>query len=138
MAEAQLTLSWFVANMTELDLEIPGLALDLIEEFGKVVVFETMPLGSYDVENATNTVVPVKVTVKAIVEDYGLIGSGQGYASGLIEQGDKKFTVAAQSFQMKPTSSDRVRCDSEVFNVVNVKAVMSGELPALYEIQARR
>lgn len=124
--------------MTELDLELPGIALELINEFGKVVVFNVNPLGVYNVATATNVVVAEPLTIKAVVEDYSLINSGQGYADGLIEVGDKKLTVAASSFASKPTSSDTFVLDAEQFNVVNVKAIYSGELAALYEVQGRR
>ncbi len=124
--------------MTELDAELPGLALELIAEFGKVVVYSVVSAGVYNV--ATGDILPGEVnsTIKVIVEDYNLQSSGQAFASGLIESGDKKLTVAAQSFAALPTTEDKFVVDGVTYRVVNVKITYSGELPAIYELQGRQ
>lgn len=120
--------------MTELDAIIGPLALDLIDEFGKLIKLTTVQQGVYDIETGSSVAVDTSVFIKAIVEKY----KGQEYTSGLIETGDKKVTIAGQSVSEKPTTSDTVEFDGEVYTIQNVKAVYSGELIALYEMQARQ
>lgn len=124
--------------MTELDGIFPDLALELIEEFGKVIQYVTIKDGVYDVATARNVTTAIPSEPKAIVEDYSLQGSGQGYASGLIEAGDKKLTVAALAFDPDPTTGDKFGLDGTVYTVQNVKTTYSGEEKAIHEIQGRR
>lgn len=123
--------------MTELDEELGPLALELIEEFGKGIFVDTMPIGSYDVATATNTVIATTIETKAIEEDFKL---GQTVNGGLVELGDKKLTVAALPFERKPTSQDKVRfkvAPLVEWTVISVIEVMSGERAAIYELQVR-
>lgn len=127
--------------MTELDTELGPLAVELIEEYGKEVSYTVTSPGVYDPATGAAAPAGAPFTIKAIVEDYSLQGSGQGFASGLIEVGDKKLTVAAQSENMagkEPTTSDTIIVDGVTYTVQNVKKVYSGELVALYEIQGRK
>lgn len=124
--------------MTELDNELGPLALELIEEFGKLVQYTKVSEGEYDPETGSATPSGEPVDVKAIVEDYDLQGSGAGFAAGLIETGDKKLTLAGASFDEEPTPSDIFGIDGEDFTILNVKNVYSGELVALYVCQARK
>lgn len=123
--------------MTELDGELPGLALELIAEFGADLLYTIVSEGAYDPATSRNTTSEIEAPVKAIVEDYSLQGSGQAYASGLVEAGDKKLTVAAQSFEVEPSPSDFFILNGSRYLVKNVKAVYSGQLVAAYEIQGR-
>lgn len=127
--------------MTELDTELGPLAVELIDEYGKEVTYTLTASGEYDPETGAAAPAEDPFIIKAIVEDYSLQGSGQAFASGLIEVGDKKFTIAAQSEHMAgktPTPSDTVEADGVTYTVQNVKAVYSGELVAIYEIQGRK
>lgn len=127
--------------MTELDAELGPLAVDVIEEFGKPIAINTVPAaGDYDPDTGKPEAAepPAPKQTKAVVEDYNLQGSGQGFASGLIEVGDKKFTVAARALDATPTSADTITMDGVTFTIVNVKVTYSGELPVLYELQGRR
>lgn len=124
--------------MTELDGIFPDLALELITEFGKLIQYVNISEGAYDVKTAKNTTVWLPSDIPAVVEDYSLQGSGQGYASGMIEAGDKKITVASLSLPVEPTTGDKFGLNGDVYGVRNVKAFYSGELVAAYEIQGRR
>lgn len=119
----------------ELDEEMAQTALELIEEFGKVVVFETLAIGVYDEETRQNTTIPVEVETKAIDEDFKL---GQSIEGGLIEVGDKKLTVAAKAFSSKPTSQDKAKFGGRTWTVLTVLTTTCGEADVLYEIQVRR
>lgn len=120
--------------MTELDAEIGPLALELIDEFGKSISYAKVTSGEYDTTTGEGIITAPVVSIKGIVEEF----KGQDFASGLIEGGDKKITVAAQAFDEVPTSSDTVTLDNLTYTIVGVKTVYSGELPAIYELQARR
>lgn len=124
--------------MTELDAEIGPLALDLINEFGKLIKYGRVTTTGYNVATATTGVSEDFVDVRAIVEDYNLQSGGQGFASGLIEAGDKKVTIAAKSLEYIPTTNDLLEIDDITYKVVNVKIVYSGDLAALYELQGRQ
>ncbi len=127
--------------MTELDTELGPVAAELIEEFGKSISYSLITPGAYNPATGEGLGTTEVLDIKAIVEDYSLQGSGQGFASGLIEIGDKKLTVAAQSEAMAgktPTTSDSFTVDEIGYIVQNVKIVYSGELAALYEIQGRK
>lgn len=119
--------------MTELDAEIGPLALELIDEFGKSINFISVVAGNYD--PTTGEAMPNSTVkqIKAVVEDY----KGQDYSSGLIEGGDKKVTVAAQAFNSIPTTSDKIQIDGLTYTIQAVKIVYSGDLAAIYELQAR-
>lgn len=135
--------------MTELDQELPETVLELIDEFGKSIRYGTIGAGEYDPE--TGKAIPVETMrpIKALVGDYSLQGSGQGFASGMIETGDKQVFAAALSFPEEPTTGDKFKLTAEanadpdieakvqVYTVMNVKATYSGDLVALYEIQGR-
>lgn len=122
--------------MTDLDLEIPGLANELIEEFGKAVVFTGVTIPAYNPDTGMTTagVGGSSLSVKAIVEP----DKGQALRMGLTEGADLKLTVAAQSLPNGVTSEDKFTIDTLIYNVVNVKPIYSGELIAIYEILVRR
>ena len=122
--------------MTELDLEIPGLAAELIEEYGKVVTFANSAIPAYD--TASGIAAPAgqgaALSVKAIVE----ADKGQALRMGLVEGADFKLTIAAQSLSAGVSTEDKITVDGTAFRVVTVKPVLSGELIALYEIWIAR
>lgn len=122
--------------MTELDLEIPGLAADLIAEYGKDVGYSRRAPGTYNTANSSATPTGEPVTVKAIVEPY----KGQRLLAGLVEASDLKVTIAADSFAVGavPSPQDIITIDGNNFTVINVMPTYSGELIAIYEFQVRR
>lgn len=122
--------------MTELDLEIPGLATELIEEFGKEIGYTQREPGDYDTTTSLAEPTDAPVTIKAIVEPY----RGQRLLAGLVESGDLKVTVAAESFvnfTEDPSTGDLVFIDGQQFNVINTMVTYSGELKAIWEFQVR-
>ena len=118
--------------MTELDLEIPGLAEEIINEFGKVVSFGAVALPGYNVSTGevVSAVPGALPTLKAIVEP----DKGQALRMGLVEGVDFKLTIAAQSLPNGVSTEDRFTFDGTTYKVINVKPTYSGELIALYEI----
>ena len=122
--------------MTELDLEIPGLATELIEEYGKAVVFVNSAIPTYDpaTGNAAQAAQGSAPNVKAIIEP----DKGQALRMGLVEGADYKLTIAAEALPGGVSTEDKISFDQATFRVVNVKPTYSGELIALYEIWVAR
>lgn len=117
--------------MTELDLELPGLASELISEYGKAVSYSVQGGSTYDPETGAVSVSGGLQSLKAIVEP----DKGQAARMGLVEGADYKLTVASEAFgQAKPSTGDTVEFDNSTYTVSLVKATYSGELIALYEI----
>jgi len=123
--------------VTELDLELPELAAELIAEYGADVQYVVSTQPAYNPATGKATAVENNFDFKAIVEDYSLQGSGQAFASGLVESGDKKLTTAASFFDEKPSPGDKFRFEESLYTVLNVKTTYSGQLACLYEIQGR-
>jgi len=117
-----------------LDATLRPLAVELIAEYGKSITLTRVAAsGSYDPATASISETSTPETIKAIVEDY----KGYEFANGLILTGDKKLTVAASGLTA-PNVGSTVTIDSVIFTIVSVKTEMSGELAALYYIQARK
>lgn len=117
--------------MTALDKKFLPLSKSLIGRFGKTItiahsVFVYDPATGGSVESITS------FAIKAIIEDY----KGTDFASGLIQQGDKKITIPAVGIE-KPKPGYTMTFDSMTFQVVRVTETWSGEQVAVYEIQVR-
>lgn len=126
--------------MTELDTEIPGLAFELISEYGADINYIIVSSQTvYDPKTSKSVKKELSLPIKAFPEDYDLQNSGQGFANGIIVTGDKKLTTAAEFFNglSEPSPGHKFNLNGTVYTVKNVKTVYSGQLPALYEIQGR-
>lgn len=119
--------------MTELDAELGPLAVDLINEYGKLVVWSSISAGAYNSNTRSQALTPSNSNVKAIVEEM----KGDKFNGNLVKAGDKKLTVAANGIS-KPQPGDKFTVDGVVYQVAEngVKTTYSGELACLYEIQA--
>lgn len=120
--------------MTALDTKARATAVRLLNKYGKSVSHTIVTEGTYDpitgdVSGGSTTVgVP-----KAIIEDF----NGTDYASGLVEKGDRKLTIAAQG-NTEPKPNDSFTVGSDVYTVIAVETVWSGEQAALYISQVRK
>lgn len=120
--------------MTALDTKARATAVRLLNKYGKSVSHTIVTEGTYDpitgeVSGGSTTVgVP-----KALVEDF----NGTDYTSGLIEIGDRKLTIAA-SGNTEPKPNDRFTVGSDVYTVIAVEIIWSGEQAALYVSQVRK
>ncbi len=111
--------------MTELDAELPELALELIEEFGKALVYTLVGNTAYDPTTSRATRQESPLSVKALVED---------------KKGVKTLTVAGGAFpEGRPGNADTFVCDGSTFVVPEdgVTAFYSGELIAIYQISGK-
>lgn len=118
--------------MTELDLEIPALAKELIDEYGKPIVYKFLVTGGYD--PSTSSVISSEVTqtpsIKAIVEP----DNGQSLKAGLVEAADLKLTIYNQGLIGKPSPEDFIVFDGMRYKVKLASPTYSGELIAIWEL----
>jgi hypothetical protein len=120
--------------MAALDAKARATALKLLNKYGKSVTHTIVTEGSYDPITgdvsapSTTTEVP-----KALVEDF----NGVDYISGLVEKGDRKLTIPASGFA-EPKPNDRFTVGSDVYTVIAVETVWSGDQAAIYVSQVRK
>jgi hypothetical protein len=128
--------------MSALDQVLPGVALRLIEQFGKRVVYRTPGgTGEYDPETGTAAVTPpAERRMRMLVEDFPALQAAAGASSeDGVRRGDKKLTAAAGSFRRSPPEPDHeVGVDGVFYRILQVDAVYAGEKVALYVLQGRR
>lgn len=120
--------------MTALDTSSRALAVKMLAKFGKAIAFQSVAEGAYDPvtgDMAANTV--TSSNVQALIKDY----NGIELMSGLIQQGDRRVTIAAYGVTL-PQPSDKIVIDSETYNIIAVKSIWSGDLAVLYILQARK
>lgn len=124
--------------MKALDKLIRPIAAKVIKQYGTVISYVRVQQGGYDVDTATSIPYESTTTHNAIVEDYSLVDSGAGFSQGLIEGSDKKVTIAASDFAFSPSPGDKLIIGEDTYGVLRITTTYSGDLPAAYEIQARR
>ena len=120
--------------MAALDAKARATALKLLNKFGKSVTLTMVTEGTYDPTtgdvsgSSTTTEIP-----KALIEDF----NGVDYVSGLVEKGDRKITIPASGYT-EPKPNDRFTVGSDVYTVVSVETMWSGEQAAIYISQVRK
>lgn len=123
-----------------LDAKARSLADKLFTKFGKSITLTSIVEGAYDpatgeMSGGTSTT----TTHLALIKDFTLL---RGFKSvdpvdGGIQAGDRQATIAALNVTA-PQPADKVTIDSEVYQVIAVRNVWSGELPAFFEMQVRK
>lgn len=121
-------------TLTALDITLRPLASSLMERFGKTVTYTKQTPGTYN--TATGEAVPSETPteIKAVLEE----ARGAQFAENLVQAGDKKISAAAEAFAEAPKPGDGFTVDGRRYSVIQVRTTYSGELPALYEILARK
>ena len=120
--------------MTALDTKARATAVRLLNKYGKAVSHTIVTEGTYDPTTGNVSGGSTSVGVpKAILEEY----SGEEYAAGLVEKGDKKLTIAAKG-NTEPNPNDRFIIDSVTYTVISTQIIWSGEEHALYVMQIRK
>jgi len=116
-----------------LDGEIKQIAYDALKEIFLDGTLIRKDEGSYDPKSASFSGGSGETTysLKAIIEDY----SDYSHAEGLVQHGDRKILVLAQSLSVTPQQDDMITVDSsERFQVIAIERDPAG---ALWEIQGR-
>ena len=116
-----------------LDKKAMQVALRLINKYGKTVVHSHISTGEYDVATGDVTSSSVTNHIKGVVEDY----KGYDFASGLVEAGTRKIISAALG-NLEPRPNDTMTLDNDVYKVLAVETVWSGEQAAVYISQVRK
>ena len=120
--------------MAALDAKARATALKLLNKFGKPVTHYIVTEGTYDpITGDVSAPMTATEIPKALVEDF----EGTDYLSGLVEKGDRKLTIPASGFS-EPKPNDKFTVGSDVYTVVAVKTIWSGEQAAIYESQVRK
>lgn len=117
-----------------LDAKARSLADKLFTKFGKSITITSIVEGAYDpstgeMSGGTSTT----TTHIALIKDF----KGSDLIDGVIQAGDRQATIAALN-ATTPQPADKVTIDSEVYQVIAVRNVWSGELPAFFEMQVRK
>lgn len=120
--------------MAALDAKARATALKLINKFGKPVTFTQVTEGAYNPTTGDISGGSTSVAVpKAIIEDY----NGTDYIAGQIEIGDRKVTTPASGYN-EPRPNDQFTIGSDLYTVVAVETIWSGEQAAIYISQVRK
>lgn len=120
--------------MTALDDRLRPMAATLITRAGKSMTLRRVTGSSYDpgtgavVETTSDTV------LTGVIEEY----EAERIDGGLIQQGDRKISLAAEPIAAEPAPGDVLLIDGVEHLVITVSATYSGEQPALYRLQVRR
>lgn len=129
---------------TELDTEFRAMALETIAEVGKPVSWTSRTQDSSDyspstgVGSPTETAYTVTVTPPQEFDPASMRTSKQFAPSNVSISGELYVMVAASGLQFVPASGDFVEIDSEVWSVVGVQRVYSGELVCAYSARVVR
>lgn len=117
-----------------IDARARATADKLLDKFGKSITLTSVTEGSYDpTTGEMGAGTTTSTTHTAIIKDF----KGIDFISGVVQAGDRKVMIAALGTPT-PQPADKVTIDSEVYQVMSVRYVWSGELPALYELQVRK
>lgn len=117
-----------------LDTRARTTADKLLDKFGKSITLTSITEGSYDpATGEMGAGTTTSTTHTAIIKDF----NGIDFISGVVQAGDRKIMIAALGAPT-PQPADKITIDSEIYQVISVRYVWSGELPALYEIQVRK
>lgn len=121
---------------TELDTDLRNSVEEIIEELGKTVTFWIYGSESYDPTTGTNTPGDPTQYNKKVVPPYDV---DLRYIDGdLVRAGDMLSAVAAKDIEFTPERGIRVTVDSEIWVIVAVKPIRSGEQICMYLLVLRK
>lgn len=120
--------------MATLDALFPGLAARLIDQFGATASLETVTKIE-DLASGKVTETVVAAVVKITPPEPFTMGLIDGT---LVEAGDMTTLVAAQGLSASPAASrDRLVFANEVWQIVAVDPIYSGDAATAYRLQLR-
>lgn len=112
---------------------LSDVAATLIAQFGFSVTITRQAQGAYTPATATALPVGTAMVVFAIIEDV----KGTELAAGLVEVGDRKFTIPGDGLAFTPTPGDLIY-DGAEWRARSVRAPIVGTATPLFEIFAGR
>lgn len=120
--------------MTGLDDRLRPAAARLIDRTGKAMTLRRVTSGGYNPATGAVAETTEDTALKGVIEDYAV----ERVDGGLIRQGDRQVTLAAEPLQVEPAPGDTMLIDGVTHMVVSVSATYSGDQPALYRLHIRR
>ena len=120
--------------MTGLDDRLRPAAAQLIERAGKAMTLKQVATSAYDPATGVVTETTGDTALRGVLEDYTV----ERIDGGLIRQGDRQVTLAAEPITVEPAPGDSLVIDGVAHTVITVSATYSGDLPALYRLQVRK
>lgn len=121
--------------MSDLYTRLASVALAQIADKGRNVTFVTPGTGTYNPGAGTYTeTAATEATVKAVFTAYSL----KDVDGENIRADDKQCLIAASSLSAEPTTKNKIKEGSTVYEVVSVETVQPGDTPILYKLQVRR
>ena len=108
-------------------------ASDMVNKFGKAITLIRVTEGTYDLTSGTTTNTEVLSSINCVVTEF----TSYDFVNGLAVQGDKKVIIAAQDVAI-PSLADKLTVDGVTYSIVSIGSTSSGELDAIYTLQARR
>jgi hypothetical protein len=122
---------------TALDTKLRAAALRIIAAYGQDVVFVVPATSTYDpATGATTETSPTEYTEK--------ISPPRGYKATMIDgdivrRGDRQAYLAASGLSFTPkANAQEVRMGTEVWKIVGVQEIYSGEQIAVFVLQMRK
>lgn len=108
------------------------LAVTLSDQFGREVVVTIAQPSAYNPATRTASKAETEATVNGVMGTYTV-----DQLSDQIHQNDFPVWIPARDID-RPEPGDLVKVDDVRGRIVNVNALYSGLLPALYEVQVRQ
>lgn len=122
---------------TPLDTTLRPIAADLIDDYGTTITWRSVTdVDAEDYNPSTGAVAATttEYTVKAAVTGF----SAHKVNGTSILAGDLQVLFADQGLGFVPSQRDKVVLDSQVYNVVMLTPVYSGDEKAIWKAQVRR
>ena len=125
-----------VGMTTILDKRLIPRVKVIVDKYGKTVTFRTYPAETYDAASGSTT--------EGVKTDYSRkVTPPQNYESKyidgeIIQEGDCQIFVPTKDLGFTPAKGMKVIFDSEVWKIIGLKPIYTGDDIALYELQLRR
>lgn len=122
--------------MTQSDIEFAALALELLAEDYKDVVFTEAPdTDDYDPTTGRTTLPVTTWTVKSAPP---FSYAEQMVNGNTVQADDLRLLIAGSGQSFVPTTTQQVAFDSKTFRIVAVRPYYSGDDIAAWEVQVRK
>lgn len=116
--------------MTSLDATFPGIASELLAEFGVSAVLSRV-VRSYDAETGREWESTEETTCKALAPT---IAAAKPAAGG-VSTGPAQTYIAGPDISSPPAPGDRISISGVAWLVQAVTAIRSGDLVAVYQVE---
>jgi len=107
-------------------------ASKLMAKFGGVATIRSVTVGAYNTTTGAATETTTDITVRGVLEDVR-----RSEVNDLVQQGDKRLTVAAADLASAPTTADRVIISSRSLQIIEVRTIEQDNTAITYELILR-